>query len=117
MSFTEAIASSMGKYGTFGGRASRSEFWWFYLFWLLLTWAAKVAGGGAGSDGGDFMEGIVSLVLLVPTMAVSSRRLHDIGKSGWWLLIAFTVIGIIPLIIWWASEGSQVANEFGEPVT
>jgi uncharacterized membrane protein YhaH (DUF805 family) len=53
---------------------------------------------------------IVSLVFFLPTIAASARRLHDIGKSGWWLLISFTIIGIIPLIIWWATDTKEEGN-------
>lgn len=116
MTFSDAISGCMGKYGTFGGRASRSEFWWFYLFTLLLGWAALVAGGGEGSTEGVVMNAVVNLALAVPNLAVSCRRLHDTGRSGWWVLIVFTVVGIIPLIVWWASEGSREANQYGDPV-
>lgn len=105
MNFGEAIASCMGKYATFEGTASRSEFWWFYLFTVLLAWAAEVTGTiTMGVDGGLYFSTIVNLVLLVPSLAVSSRRLHDIGKSGWWILLFLTIIGVIVLIVWWATD-------------
>ena len=120
MNFSESISTCMGKYGTFSGRASRSEFWWFYLFALLLQWGASVVGavslGGSGSDmamGADILSGSVALALLMPGLASSVRRLHDIGRSGWWVLIAFTGIGLLLLIFWWAKEGEKIENSYG----
>ena len=59
--------------------------------------------------------GLQSLVLLLPSLAVGARRLHDIGRSGWWQLLIFTVIEIIPLIVWWASDTSPTDNKYGKP--
>lgn len=102
MNFTQAIASCMSNYFTFSGRATRSEFWWFYLFTVLMSWGASIVGVALYGDGVVFAN-IVSLVFMFPSLAVSARRLHDIGRSGWWLLIAFTIVGFILLIVWWAT--------------
>lgn len=59
--------------------------------------------------------GITTLALVIPFLAVSARRLHDINRSGWWYLISLTGIGIILLIIWWAKEGETQSNLYGEP--
>lgn len=120
MNFTQAIASCMGKYVTFNGRASRGEFWWFYLFALLLGWAASIVGEVTlGWGGGNVLQTMVNLALLLPILAVGCRRLHDTGRSGWWLLLLITVVGIIPLIIWWATppkeEGSKYAPKNADP--
>lgn len=56
-----------------------------------------------------------ALLLLLPSLAVGARRLHDIGRSGWWQLLIFTVIGIISLIVWWASDTSPTDNKYGKP--
>lgn len=95
MDFGTSIKTCFSKYVDFSGKASRSEFWWFFLFCLILDLVLSCTGFGA----------ILSLVLLLPQLAVGARRLHDIGKSGWWQLIALIpVIGIIVLIIWWAKK-------------
>lgn len=115
MNFSQAITTCFAKYANFSGRATRSEFWWFYLFALLLGWFASLVGATIDPDwGSDALNGVVNLALLLPMISAGTRRLHDIGKSGWWQLITLTVIGIIPLIIWWARFGTQEENEYGD---
>tara|TARA_B110000003_G_scaffold276180_1_gene321340 strand:- start:5011 stop:5376 length:366 start_codon:yes stop_codon:yes gene_type:complete len=116
MSFQESITQCMSQYATFEGRASRSEFWWFYLFSILMQWFAQVVFTiTGGAEIGSIFSGLVSLIFVVPLLAVSARRLHDTNKSGWRYLWCLTIIGIIPVVIWWASEGSRESNEYGEP--
>jgi len=115
MNIGTSIATCMGKYATFSGRASRSEYWWFYLFNLLMTWGSIIVAAsmfGIGNPSGDIFSNLISLIFLLPTLAVGSRRLHDIGKSGWWQLLIFTLIGIIPLIIWLASDTKAEGDKF-----
>lgn len=102
MNFGQAISTCFSKYATFSGRASRPEFWWFFLFQLLVSIAASMLG--------DLVSSLVSLALLLPALAVGARRLHDIGKSGWWQLIMLTVIGLLVLIYWWAQPGTEGGN-------
>ncbi|WP_372825342.1 DUF805 domain-containing protein [Polaromonas sp.] len=99
MNFGQAISTCLSKYATFSGRASRPEFWWFFLFQILVSVAASMLG--------DFAASLVSLALLLPALAVGARRLHDIGKSGWWQLIMLTVIGFLLLIYWWVQPGKS----------
>ena len=110
MTFGKSISTCMGKYVDFKGRATRPEYWWFYLFTVLLSWGSLIV------DSTGIVSGIVNLALLLPSLAVAARRLHDTNRSGWWMLIAFTVIGLIPLIIWLASKGNDQANQYGSPV-
>ena len=117
MGFSQAIASCMGKYANFQGRATRGEYWWFYLFQILLTWGASIVGSLTLGDSGYMLTGLVSLALLLPSIAVGARRLHDTGRSGWWQLLAFTIIGIILLIVWFVSDGEKDANKYGEPIS
>ena len=116
MGFTQSISTCMGKYANFHGRATRSEFWWFYLFVVLVGLGASIVGGIADPTAGSVLNLIVSLIFLVPELAVGSRRLHDTDRSGWWQLIAFTIVGIILLIIWYASEGKKESNKYGQPL-
>ena len=98
MNFGQAISTCFSNYATFSGRASRPEFWWFFLFQILVSMAASMLG--------DVVAGLVSLALLLPALAVGARRLHDIGRSGWWQLIMLTVIGLLLLIYWWVQPAS-----------
>ena len=104
MNFGQAISSCLSRYATFSGRASRPEFWWFFLFQILVSIAASMLG--------DVVGGLVSLALLLPALAVGTRRLHDIGKSGWWQLIALTGIGLLVLIYWWVQPADEGGNTF-----
>lgn len=113
MNFTTAVSTCLSKFATFGGRATRSEFWWFYLFTLLLGWCASVVGAVA-VDGGAFLGNLISLIFLIPTLAAGSRRLHDTGRSGWWQLLALTIIGILLLVVWFAMNSEKTANKYGE---
>jgi uncharacterized membrane protein YhaH (DUF805 family) len=65
---------------------------------------------------GAGVAGVVSLVLFLPLLAATVRRLHDIGRTGWWILIAFTLIGIIVLIVFYATDSEKAANKYGEYV-
>tara|TARA_B100000575_G_C22959948_1_gene554718 strand:+ start:356 stop:727 length:372 start_codon:yes stop_codon:yes gene_type:complete len=120
MDLQESIKVCFKKYATFEGRAVRSEFWYFYLFLLLLGIGTLVIDIGVLGHSIDEeytpMNTLASVVTLVPSFAVSARRLHDIGKSGWWILLYITIIGIILLIIWYATDGDKKKNRYGGPV-
>lgn len=100
------------NYANFNGRARRKEFWFFYLALVVCNIFAIVLDAILETE--VIFYGIVTLATIIPFLAVSARRLHDIGKSGWWYLISLTVIGIILLIIWWAKEGDMNNNQYGE---
>lgn len=110
MTFGNAISTCFAKFFDFEGRATRSEFWWFYLFTVLLSWASILV------DPSQVLSSVINLVLLAPVVSAGSRRLHDTGRSGWWQLLMLTIIGIVLLIIWWAIEGSNESNKYGSPV-
>ena len=110
MDFGTAIKTCFSKYGTFDGQASKGEFWYWFLFAFICGVVARVVdvfiiGIPVESYGPAYLIG--SLALFLPTISVAARRLHDVGKSGWWQLIGLTGIGLIPLIIWWASDGGK----------
>ena len=118
MKFFESVSVCFSKYANFDDRASRSEYWWFYLFCILLQWIMYILGfiSGGDTEGADILSGLASLVIIVPSLAVGARRLHDTGKSGWNQLWAITIIGIIPLIIWFCTEGDKEVNKYGKPI-
>lgn len=130
MTFAEAVKSVYKNYLNFNGRAARSEYWNFFLFSIVTSIVIMVVEVTLGMGHGSFMHGgggfsvamsggplstIWSLVNIIPGIAVGVRRLHDLDKSGWWLLIAFIpLIGAIILIVWLATKGTTGPNRFGE---
>ena len=106
MDFVQAIKSCLGQYATFSGRASRSEYWWFFLFQVLVMVATGMLG--------DVINGLASLALLLPALAVGTRRLHDIGRTGWWQLLLLTGIGYFVLLYWWVQPTDGASNIYGE---
>ena len=121
MNFGQAILVCLGKYATFSGRATRSEFWWFYLFVNLAIFGSALAANMlVEANPSDppvtwmaLLPVAVDLFILLPLIAVTCRRLHDTGRSGWWQLLGFTGIGIIVLIIWWVRKSQPEDNEYG----
>ena len=120
MNFVEATKTCFIKYSDFSGRASRSEYWYFSLFMLLLSICSMIIDpiiAGVPFWEYDDLTGLASLIVtiltILPALGVSVRRLHDIDKSGWWILIAFTFIGFILLIHWAIKESNIGDNRFG----
>lgn len=113
MDFVTAVKTGLSKYATFQGRACRSEYWFFTLFFIIVSVIANIIDMGIGSIG--IVSLIVSLALLLPGIAVTARRLHDTDRSGWWQLLYFIpLIGAILLLIWFCTKGTAGANRFGE---
>lgn len=120
MGFTDAIRTCFDKYATFSGRASRSEYWWFVLFFFLsylvaVTIDMSVLGFDPGEKGSvGWLSSLFSLAVLLPSLAVAIRRLHDKDKSGWWYLLVFIpLIGSIILLLWFVTKGTDGPNRFG----
>ncbi len=108
------------RYAEFSGRSRRKELWVFALINTIICTVLYVGGmmmAGQGSSLGTLFSAlyvIYALAALVPNLAVDVRRLHDIGKSGWWLLIAIVpIVGAIILIVWWATDGQPGDNQYG----
>ena len=106
------------KFADFSGRAQRSEYWYFFLFNFLisagLTLIDFALGTGDPSSGLGLFSGIFSLAILIPSISVGVRRLHDIDRSGWWMLLALIpVIGAIILIVFFALDSQPDTNRFG----
>ncbi len=134
MTFNESIRNAFSNYANFKGRATRSEFWWFYLFYLLISWALYIIGFAVctvaevgTSEGGSLMNGLTNglivseilygvfaLIVVCPWLAVSVRRLHDVGTSGWYLLVGLIpIVGTILILIKTLSPTHPVSNDYG----
>ena len=129
MSLGESLTSVFNKYATFTGRARRSEYWWFSGCYFVLQIVFNFASLGmlAGVMSGEMsyndptfsmfqtMSVILGLGLLLPSLAVTVRRFHDIGKSGWNILwAAIPLIGAIIVLVWMCQDSDVVANKYGE---
>lgn len=105
------------KYATFNGRARRKEYWFFALFNLIFTLVAAVVDnllGTVSATGVGLLGTIYLLGVLIPALAVTVRRLHDTGRSGWWLLIVLVpVIGPIVLLVFMVLDSKPETNEYG----
>ena len=105
MTFVESIKVCFAKYADFNGRATRPEFWWWFLFILLAGMAISIVS--------HMLSMLFSLGTLLPSLAVCARRLHDTDRSGWWQLIGLIpVVGWVVLIMWCVQEGRE-PNRFG----
>ncbi len=121
MSFSQAISAGFACYTVFSGRATRSEYWFWLLFaaiGMLITQVLDTAlfvelSSSAPSPLHSPLNSIFILVLLLPSVALQVRRLHDTGRTGWWLLLALTGIGILLLLYWSSQEGTSGDNSFG----
>ena len=114
MTFVESVKAVLTNYAGFRGRSARPEFWWFNLFALIVSIVFTVFSGNDGSSFLGIVGTLVSLALVVPSFAVGARRLHDIGRSGWYqLFLLIPLVGIIILIVWWARAGDPTDNAFG----
>ena len=133
MNMIEAVKSVYSKYATFSGRARRSEYWWWFLAYIIIIivlgfveralfgsgTAEMAAEGGmmSASFTGGILTNIFMIASIIPALAVGVRRLHDIDRSGWWLLISFIpLIGWLVLLYWNVQPGTPGANRFGNPV-
>ena len=119
MDFQTSIKTCFSKYADFSGRALRSEFWWFVLFTFLggiVTVIIDVMILGYSIESYGPINLIFTIAIILPSFAVTARRLHDINKSGWWQLLIITIIGILLLIIWNATQGENKKNIYGPPL-
>jgi uncharacterized membrane protein YhaH (DUF805 family) len=125
MGFMDALTTVFrNKYATFSGRASRSEYWWSYLGIAVISMVLQIIGIVGGLALGSVNEGLGALfglaafagllALLIPSLSVNVRRLHDTGKSGWMLLILLIpCIGFILWLVWMIEDGQPHVNAYG----
>jgi uncharacterized membrane protein YhaH (DUF805 family) len=113
MTLGEAVRSGFDHYAKFDGRASRPAFWWWVLFAVLVSVVANIIDLAIGAP---VFSAIVGLGLLLPNLSVSIRRLHDIDRTGWWVLIwLIPLIGWIVLLVFYLQQGDAGENRFGAP--
>lgn len=112
MGFTESVRTCLTKYASFSGRASRPEFWWYSLFFALcqlVIYLVIIITNSAIPE-------IFFLALILPSLAVQVRRLHDSGRSGWWILIGLIpYLGAIILLIFACQSSVPVTTQYGPP--
>lgn len=125
MNFFDAVKVCFVKYTNFSDRASRPEFWLFTLFTtivsLMLMFLDPMIAGESFLDYDEIFAPLSTIFLLaifIPAISVSVRRLHDVGRSGWWMLLELTIIGFLfPLLFWWCKKGDEGDNRFGRKPT
>jgi uncharacterized membrane protein YhaH (DUF805 family) len=112
MNFSQAVTTVLTKkYADFSGRARRSEFWWYYLFGVIVAIVAELIDRAIGAP---ILSIIAGLALIVPNLAVGVRRLHDTSRTGWWLLIGLIpVVGTIILIVFFCQDSHTGTNKYG----
>lgn len=109
---------ALKKYAVFNGRARRKEYWFFVLFSIIITIVLSFTDAMIGlfdmESGIGLLSGIYSLAVLVPSISVGVRRLHDTNRKGWWLLIGLVpLIGIIILLVFMVLDSSPGDNNYG----
>ncbi len=120
-----AVKSVLAQYAGFSGRASRAEFWWWLLAIFLVSIVtqfidAVVIGPMLGFEPGDEIAGqplsaLFSLAIVLPTVAAGARRLHDMGRSGWWLLLSLIPLVGSLILLWFYTRPSDGPNAWGAP--
>lgn len=119
MNFLESVQKCIKNYVTFSGRARRSEYWWFALACSAVIGVVGLFSMLVSAIIPFFgilllpIMLILAVGLMIPQLAVGARRLHDTGRSGWWLLLPITCIGIIFLIMWLCEDSAEGENEYG----
>ncbi len=112
MSFVDAIKSVFSQYANFSGRARRSEYWYYVLCYAIISIVINLL--SQASSVFAIIGTVVGLALICPTLAVEIRRLHDIGKSGWYLLFnLIPLVGAIILIVWFCKDSEPGDNMYG----
>ena len=104
--FSHAIKVAFQNYANFQGRSTRAEYWWWTLF-VYLAGFLCLGGDKVLYDGTPVLGGVFLLVTLVPSLAIIIRRFHDVGRSGWCLLLPLTIIGVIPYLYWLCQPGKK----------
>lgn len=114
MTFAESVRSVLSKYATFSGRATRAEFWWWQLASAIAGFGAAFVDDALIADDRSPVTVILTVAILLPSLAVSVRRLHDADHSGWWLLAYIVPLaGAVTLLWLFLKRGTLGPNRFG----
>lgn len=124
MDMQTAVRTVLSKYATFAGRATRPEYWWWFLATIILFVALGLLDGGVvapmmgyplfGEEAAQPLSTVASLAILIPNLAVACRRLHDTDRSGWWLLISLIpILGALVLLYFLVQPSDEGENRFG----
>ncbi len=115
MNFTQAVSSGFSNYVNFSGRAIRSEYWYWILFIILGDIVTSIIDWAIGTQ---VTTSLFGLATLLPNIAVAIRRLHDLDRTGWWILLSLIpIVGWIILLIWYCTRGTVGPNRFGPDTT
>ena len=124
MNMQTAVKTVLGKYATFSGRATRSEYWWWSLALFIFFVVLAVIDGALiapmlgfesfESSAGQPLSLLASLAIIIPCIAVTIRRLHDTDRSGWWLFVGLIpIVGSLILLFFYIQKGTEGENQFG----
>ena len=126
MNFVQAVKAYFTKWNDFRSRSSRSEYWWATLFVTFAPFPLVLVAGfisaifslGFSPETVEIIRAILILIMYVFIIIAGTclviRRFHDLDKSGWWYLLVFTIVGIIPVIYWLCCKGTDESNRFGD---
>lgn len=114
--FVACYLDAWHKYHSFSGRATRKDYWGFFLINLLIAFVIGIVEAIIGMDDG-FISSLYSLAVICPNLALGARRLHDVGKSGWWqIAIVVPLLCFYPLYLMWIKKGNDEINKYGAPI-
>jgi len=113
MGFVDATKSFFSRYTDFSGRSSRSEYWWAFLAIMIGYVVIGVISALMGETIGSILIGIAVIAILIPSIAIAIRRLHDTDRSGWWYLLSLVPIVSLVLLIFYCQKGTSGPNRFG----
>src|SRR5271169_5139636 len=115
MDFWQVVRSGFSNYVVFSGRAIRSEYWYWVLFAFLGLLATEIIDSAifASHSAVSPLNGVFNLLIFLPGLGFAIRRLHDIDRSGWWILITLSIVGVILLLYWACQRGTPGPNRFG----